>query len=142
MAVQPQHLVEQFLAEAIHHRHDDDQRGDAEHDAEEGEAGDHRDEALPPAGAQIAERHHPFEGREGPCAVGARGVAAHAATLPGSAEAVRRCKAASKLSVCLAPMARSFNSTSPALTLFGPTISCQGSPIRSKAANLAPSRSS
>src|SRR4029077_10313418 len=122
--------------------HDDDQRGDAEHDAEEREAGDHRDEALSPASAQIAQCHHPFEGREGPCAVGARRVAAHAAPLPGSAEAARRCKAASKLSVCLAPVARSFNSTSPALTPFGPTISCQGSPIRSKAANLAPGRSS
>ena len=68
VAVQPEHLVEQLLAEAVHHRHDDDQRGDAEHDADEGEAGDHRDEAFFAARAQIAERHHPFEGRERPCA--------------------------------------------------------------------------
>ena len=40
----PRMLVEQLGAEAVHHRHDDDQRRDAEHDAEEGEAGDDRDE--------------------------------------------------------------------------------------------------
>ncbi len=50
VAVQTEHLVEQLLPEAVHHRHDDDQRGDAEGDAEEREAGDHRDEALFAAG--------------------------------------------------------------------------------------------
>ena len=64
MAVEADHLLHQVVAEAVHHRHDDDQRRDAEHDAEEGEAGDHRDRLLRVAGAQIAERDHPFERRE------------------------------------------------------------------------------
>lgn len=35
MAVQPEHLVEQLLPEAVHDRHDDDERCHAEHDADE-----------------------------------------------------------------------------------------------------------
>jgi len=34
MAVDAEDLAEQFLAEAVHHRHDDDERRDPEHDAE------------------------------------------------------------------------------------------------------------
>ena len=64
MAVEAEDLVEQFLAEAVHHRHDDDQRRHAEHDAEEGKAGDDRDEAFLAARPQIAQRQHPFERRE------------------------------------------------------------------------------
>ena len=63
MAVEAEDLVEQFLAEAVHHRHDDDQRRDAEHDAEEGKAGDDRDESFLAPRAQIAQRQHPFERR-------------------------------------------------------------------------------
>src|SRR5262245_5964117 len=66
MAVQPEDLVEQLLAEAVHHRHHDDQRRDAEHDAEEREARDDRNESLTPPRAQVAQREHPFEAREGP----------------------------------------------------------------------------
>ena len=54
MAVEAEDLAEQFLAEAVHHRHDDDERRDAEHDAEEREAGDDRNEsflAAAPAGS-------------------------------------------------------------------------------------------
>ena len=61
----PTILLEQLLAEAVHHRQHDDQRRDAEHDADEGEAGDDRDEALAPARAQIAPGEHPLEGGEG-----------------------------------------------------------------------------
>ncbi len=61
VAVEADHLLHQIVAEAVHHRHDDDQRRDPEHDAEEGEAGDHRDRLLRVAGAQVAERHHPLE---------------------------------------------------------------------------------
>ena len=68
--LRPTILLEQLAAEAVHHRHHDDQRRDAEHDAEEGEAGDDRDEALAPARAQIAQRHHPFEAGEGRVPVG------------------------------------------------------------------------
>src|SRR3979411_109436 len=64
MTVKSQNLVEQFLAEAVHHRHDDDQRGDAEHDAEEGKAGDDGNEALPQPRPQIAPGQQPFEWRK------------------------------------------------------------------------------
>ena len=72
MAVQAEDAAEQFLAEAVHHAHDDDERGDAECDADEGENGDDGDEALALAGAEVAEGDHPFEGVEHaiPCGVG------------------------------------------------------------------------
>jgi hypothetical protein len=54
MAVEAEDLVQQFLAEAVHHRHHDDQRGDAEHDAEEREAGDDRNESFLAPRPQIA----------------------------------------------------------------------------------------
>ena len=46
MAVEAKDLLQQLLAEAVHHRHDDDQGGDAKHDADKGEPGDDRDESL------------------------------------------------------------------------------------------------
>ncbi len=46
MAVEAEDLADQFFAKAVHDRHDDDQRRDAEHDAEEREPGDDRDEAF------------------------------------------------------------------------------------------------
>ena len=52
-----QHPVAHFLLEAVHDRQDDDQRGDAEGDAEHRHAGDERDEAVPapgPAGPRVA----------------------------------------------------------------------------------------
>ena len=64
MAVEAQNLGQQLLAKAVHHRHDDDQRGDAQHDAEEGEPGDHRDESLFAPRPQIAQRQHPLERSE------------------------------------------------------------------------------
>ena len=62
----PRILSEQLGAETVHDRHHDDQRRDAEHDAEEGEDGDDRDEAFLAARAQIAQRQHPLERRERP----------------------------------------------------------------------------
>ena len=67
MAVEAEDLVEQFLAEAVHHRHDDDEGRNAEHDAEEREPGDDRDESLFAPRPQVAQRQHPFERCEGPC---------------------------------------------------------------------------
>ena len=120
MAVKPEHLVEQLLAEAVHHRHDDDQRRDAERDADEGEAGDDRDEALLAARPQIAKRHHPFEGRECPRAL----LCAHAASLFASAcDVMSRFKADSKVRLWRAPVARSFSSISPEASPLGPTTS-------------------
>jgi hypothetical protein len=66
MAVEAEDLVEQLRAEAVHHRHHGDQGGDAQHDAEEREQGDHRNESLPPARPEVAQRQHPFEGSERP----------------------------------------------------------------------------
>jgi hypothetical protein len=64
VTAQTQDAAQQLMAEAVHHRHDDDQGRDPEGDAEQGKGGDHRDEAFLPARPQIAPRHHPFEGGE------------------------------------------------------------------------------
>jgi hypothetical protein len=52
-----QHAIAHFLLKAVHHRQHDDQRRDAERDAEHRDAGDERDEAVAPArppGAHVA----------------------------------------------------------------------------------------
>jgi hypothetical protein len=64
MAVEAEDAAEQLGAEAVHHRHDDDQGGDAERDAEEGEQRDQRNEALLPARLQLTHRHVPLETRK------------------------------------------------------------------------------
>src|ERR1700722_1905666 len=64
MPVEAENLVQQFLAEAVHDRHHDDQRGHAEHDAKEREAGDDGNEAFLAARTQIASRQQPLEWRE------------------------------------------------------------------------------
>ena len=46
MAANAENALDQLGAEAIHHRHHDDQRGDAERDADQRQPGDDRDEAL------------------------------------------------------------------------------------------------
>ena len=61
MAVNAYDFIEQFFAKAIHHRQDDDERGDAQHNADKRKAGDYRNEPFATARAQIAQRHHPFE---------------------------------------------------------------------------------
>jgi hypothetical protein len=50
MSVQADDLVEQLGAKAVHHAHHDDQRGDAEHDGDQADAGDQEDEAFALAG--------------------------------------------------------------------------------------------
>ena len=62
VAVKADHLLHEVMPEAVHHRHDDNERRDPEHDAEEGKPGDDRDRLLRVARAQVAERDHPFEG--------------------------------------------------------------------------------
>ena len=61
MPVQAQDPVQKLLAEAVHDRHDDDQRGDPERDPEKREPSDDGDQAFAAARPQIAHRHHPFE---------------------------------------------------------------------------------
>src|ERR1700689_1561656 len=64
MPVEAENLVQQFLAEAVHDGHHDDQRGHAEHDAEERKAGNDGDEAFLATRTQIASRQQPLEWRE------------------------------------------------------------------------------
>ncbi len=64
MAVQPDDLVEQLGAEAVHHAHHDDQRGDAEHHRDEAEPRDDGDERLALARQQIAAGDHAFVARQ------------------------------------------------------------------------------
>jgi hypothetical protein len=65
VAVEAEYLFQQLLAEPVHHRHHDDQRCNAEHDAEKGEPGDDRDESLFAPRTQVAQRQHPLERGEG-----------------------------------------------------------------------------
>jgi hypothetical protein len=54
MTIKAEDLVEQLLAKAVHHRHDDDQRRNAQRDADEGEdAGDDGNEPLASARPRI-----------------------------------------------------------------------------------------
>ena len=61
----PEHLAQHLELEAVHHGHHDDQRADAQRDADQREAGDDRDEALLAAGAQVAEGDQALDGGEG-----------------------------------------------------------------------------
>jgi hypothetical protein len=64
MAVQPGDLVEQLGAEAVHHAHHDNQRGDAEHHGDEAESGDDGDERLAAAWQEVAAGNHPLVTRQ------------------------------------------------------------------------------
>ena len=68
----PENLVHQFGTEAVHHRHNDDQGCDTQHDAKKREPGDDRYEAFLAARPQISKRHHPLICRE--CAGFACGI--------------------------------------------------------------------
>src|SRR3546814_7740700 len=61
MAVHTEDLRQQLLPEAVHYRHDDDEGGDADGDAEHREGGDDGDEALLPARAEIAQGDEALE---------------------------------------------------------------------------------
>ena len=111
MAVQADDPADQILPEAVHHRHDDDQRGDAERDAGQGEDGDDGDETLPLAGAQVAPGHHALEGTE------------HRTD---AQPPLIRAMASSTESSTRSPVARRFSSTLPAAAPRGPMIACQG----------------
>ena len=61
VAIKAEDLVEQLLAKAVHHCEHDDERGYAQQDADEGEAGNDRDESFLAPRPQVAQRQHPFE---------------------------------------------------------------------------------
>jgi len=77
VAVEAQNVAQQLRPKAVHHRHDDDQRGDPQHDAEEREAGNDGDEAFPAPRPQVTPGKQPFKRRE---RQGARDIL-HGATL-------------------------------------------------------------
>ena len=60
MAVQAHDLVEQLGAEAVHDAHDDDERGDTQHDRDQADARDQEDEAFSLARQQVALGDHAF----------------------------------------------------------------------------------
>src|SRR5690606_16504973 len=146
MPVQAQNLVEQLLPEAIHDGHHDDERRDAQHDADEGKAGDDGNEAFLAPGAQITKGQQPLERSERPLLPRLNPRFAHASTFgsPPRHEAVRAASmfiAASGARDWRSPVARFFTSTSPFASPFGPTITCQGRPIRSAVLNFTPALS-
>src|SRR6185436_12490367 len=98
-----------------------------ERDADEGKADDHGDEALFPPRAEITQADHPLEGAED-----------HAFPMVTPILATT----ASMLNSSRAPVLRFLSSTMPLATPLGPTITCQGRPIRSMSANFTPARSS
>ena len=120
MAVQAQYTVEQLGAEAVHHRHHDDQRRDAERNTDQRDDRGQRDEPFLPPRAQIAERDGALERRK------------HQAS---------RANADSSEISSRSPVARHLSSTLPLSRPRGPTITCQGRPIRSMSANFTPARS-
>ena len=131
MAAEAQNLVQELGAEAVHHRHDDDERRDAEHDAQEREDGNDRDETFAAAGAQIAQREEPFEAGKGTRIAGG---AVH--------QALKRPTISASGTLERSPVRRFFTSAMPSFSPRGPMITCQGNPIRSMVANLAPGRAS
>ena len=64
VAVDAENARHELALEAAHDAGDDDQRGDAERDADQGEDRDDGDEALALAGAQVAAGDGAFEGTE------------------------------------------------------------------------------
>ena len=117
MPVETEDAVQQFGAEAVHHRHHDDQGGDTQR-----EPGNDRYESFFAPRPQVAQGDHALESVED--------------------HAVSRASADSAEISSRAPLARFLNSTTPFFTPRGPTTTCQGIPIRSMSANFAPARSS
>ncbi len=128
-------LVEKLRPEAVHHREHDDQGRHAQHDADERESGDDRDEALAPPGAQIAPGEHPLEAGEG-------FRPAHLRHTRPPVQALSRAVTSPSGRSSRSPVLRRLSSSLPSAKLFGPTITCQGRPIKSALANFAPGRSS
>src|SRR5690606_2817180 len=140
MPVEAEDLAQQFLAEAVHHRHDDDQRRHADGDAGQGECGNDGNEGVLAAGAQIAPGNEELEARERPVAVagGRRSCAQTWPRLCGTIRSFSRATAPAIGSVSRSPLARCLISACPSLSPRGPMISWYGMPIRSAVANLPP----
>src|SRR6266849_7454098 len=157
MPVEARNHVKQFLAKTVHDGHHDDQRRDAQHDAEERETSDDGDESFLATCPQIAPRQQPFEWRERSgsnwLAHGFihRSIFTRFGLIVASMtdvqrqrwiirHAVSRASTSAGLKFSRVPSLRRLISSLPSARPFGPTRTCQGIPIRSAAANLAPAR--
>ena len=159
MAVEAEDLAQQFLAEAVHHRHDDDQGRHAQHDAEEREAGDDRYESFLAPRPQVAQRQHPLKRGKRSCP----GRFAHQS--PSSTDFIRFWRIQASFGGTPLRETHSFIATTdrslrpgsgfpgcrrrafltsnvPDASPLGPITTCQGTPIRSAVANFEPGRSS
>ena len=103
--------------------------------ANEREAGNDRYESFLSPRSQIASGNQPFESGERP----RFGRLRHHAGAPPS---LKKAATLSRGIFCRSPVPRRFTSATPSLNPLGPTITCQGRPIRSITVNLAPGRSS
>src|SRR3546814_20840653 len=99
----------------------DNERRNAQHDAQQRKPGDHGNESLLPPGTQIAKGDQALECRK------------H--------QPASLAKADSSDTSSRSPERRFFNSTTPVSSPFGPMKSCHGRPISSISANLMPASS-
>src|SRR5690606_12335949 len=133
MPFDTEHACQELGSKTIHHCHDDDQRRHAQHDSGKGDCGNNGDRGLLAARAKITPRHKTLEMGERSGSRGPSSVFTHEL-------APNRSMTFAIGMVSRSPVARFFNSTSPAATPRGPTITCHGRPIRSALANFAPAR--
>jgi len=75
VTVEAEDLAQQLDAKAVHHRHHNDENGNARRDADAGEDGNHRNEGMLAARAQIAQGDHALEARKGAGLPARRGAA-------------------------------------------------------------------
>ena len=130
--VEAEDPAEQLGAEAVHHRHHDDQRRDAERDAEKREAGDDRDEAfLRGARADSGSASSPLEGGR----TGAYRRSSRARSSGAERQRVERDSSCALAGGAVLQLDRA-GLAAPR----GPMISCQGRPIRSIVGELGARR--
>ncbi|MEI9992212.1 MAG: hypothetical protein WDM86_19505 [Rhizomicrobium sp.] len=71
MTLQAQDARQQVVTKAVHHRHDDDERGDGERDPGQRQDRNERNEPVLAPRPQVAKRDHPLEAGEGAASGGA-----------------------------------------------------------------------
>src|SRR3546814_19507729 len=103
MPVGAENARQQLLPEPVHDRHDDNERRNAQHDAQQRKPGDHGNESLLPPGTQIAKGDQALECRK------------H--------QPASLAKADSSDTTSRSPARRYFNSKTPVSRPFGPVTS-------------------
>ncbi len=76
MTLQAQDARQQVVTKAVHHRHDDDERGDGERDPGQRQDRNERNEPVLAPRPQVAKRDHPLEAGEGAASGGAGALVA------------------------------------------------------------------